>query len=368
MHEDQQLRTMLRRIDRASEPDPVFSDALFRQLTLASRSRTSRASFFILAAALLLAAVAGGIVVGSGLVQLPWFSVDANPVLPSDSPAPASQGPSGTTTPAPSFTTIPSATPSPTPSAPAPDPEIRVGTVVAPVVDGVTLRESPGTGGTRIGTLALGSINYVVDGPVDADGYTWYQLSGPGLPPAAGCITPVPTDPLECPTWFGWAAVADPSDQSPWFTPTNVDCPDPADQTDDFIGLQNILVLPCYGGAELTFVAYLAELPEGGVGGTNCTRDAIIWLYCADQLYYQVTARPDAAGMSVYIDPSSGLTLPDRGTWLRITGAFDHPDAPDCAAGAMEDTKRVPLPDPELAVLLCRTHFVPTAVATTTAP
>jgi hypothetical protein len=363
MHDDQQLRSILRRMDRPTDPDPGFADALFRQLSVASRSRPSRTPFILLAAALLVATLAAGAVVGSGLVDLPWFTSDANPILPSHSPdALPSEVAAGTATPEPSDTAVASASPSPAQG-------ISVGMMVTPVVEGVTLRESPGTAGTRIGTLAQGPPNYVVDGPVDADGYTWYQLSGPGLPPASGCITPVPTDPLECPTWFGWAAVADPDDEGAWFAPTSVDCPDPAEETDAFIRLQQILLLACYGDAELTFEAFYSELPEGGLGGTDCTGEtAIMWLYCLDQGYYQVTSSPGAMAMTLFVDPASGVTLPERGSWLLITGAFDHPDAARCAAAALDDNKQSPLPDPEQAVLGCRTHFVVTAVEETAAP
>ena len=143
MHDDQQLRSILRRIDQPTNPDPAFSDALFRQLTVASRSRPSRAPFVLLAAALLVALLAAGAVVGGGLVRLPWFSVDANPAPPTQSPNPlASERPAESATPAPTDTTIASATPAASPSTPG----IVVGTAVMPVVDGVTLRESPGTG------------------------------------------------------------------------------------------------------------------------------------------------------------------------------------------------------------------------------
>jgi hypothetical protein len=365
MHDDQQLRSILRRMDRPTDPDPEFADALFRQLTATSRTRPSRTAFVLLAAALLVATLAAGAVVGSGVVDLPWFTSDANPI-PSHSPAAApSEVVAETATPAPSDTAVPSATPSPTP----PLQEISVGMTVTPVIDGVTLRESPGTGGTRIGTLAQGSQTYVLDGPVDADGYTWYQLSGPGLPTASGCVSPVPTAPLECPTWLGWAAVGDPDDESAWFAPTTVECPDPAEETDAFVTLPQIFALPCYGDAELTFKAFYSELPEGGLGGTNCTDDtAIMWLYCLDIGYYQVTSAPGAVPMTLYVDPASGVTLPERGTWLLIRGAFDHPDSTLCASAAEHDNKQSPLPDPEYAVVVCRTHFVPTAVEETVAP
>jgi hypothetical protein len=30
------------------------------------------------------------------------------------------------------------------------------------------------------------------------------------------------------------------------------------------------------------------------------------------------------------VDPASGATLPERGQWIEITGAFDHPAAQEC--------------------------------------
>jgi hypothetical protein len=384
MHDDQQLRTILRQLDRPTDPDPGFADALFSQLTVASRTRPSRTLFMLLAAAMLVALLAAGTVVGSGLIDLPWFSADATPpVMPTAS---ASESPEASATPEPTGSP---ASQEPTPSATPQVGGLQVGSMVAPVVDGVTLRESPGTAGIRIGTLARGSMNYVVDGPVDTDGYTWYQLSGPGLPPASSCEEPVPTDPLECPTWFGWAAVGEPVDTIPWFEPTHVDCPDPAAQTDAFFRLPQIVLAACYGDDELSFEAFYAELPEGGVG-TFCAYppagtpsepaepvdEAVEWLYCLN--YNQVwsssegnlfqTVYPeqtDVGLLTLYVDPASGITLPERGRWLRVTGAFDHPAATLCAAA--EEGYRAD-PNPDQAVLGCRTHFVVSAVEVISAP
>jgi hypothetical protein len=253
--------------------------------------------------------------------------------------------------------------------------------MVTPVVDGVTLRESPGTAGDRIGTLTRGSMNYVVDGPVDADGYTWYQLSGPGGYGSA-CVDPTLTDPLEC-TWFGWAAVGDPSDDSAWFAPTNVDCPDPAAETDAFFQLPQILLAACYGDDELTFEAFY-EAPLGDDYHVDCTENvdaAVAWLYCIDIVYNQFRSSEGYGGFqTLYVDPASGVTLPQSGTctdspasgcqWMQITGAFDHPDAALCAAAVDEDPHAGADPNfnPDLAVLLCRTHFVISAAEETAAP
>lgn len=251
----------------------------------------------------------------------------------------------------------------------APPVALTVGAFVTPTVDGVTLRDTPSTSGTRIGILPRGPVNFVVEGPVAADGYTWYRFSASGLPPSSGCTTPLPTNPLECPIWFGWAAVQDPSDGTAWFAPTEVDCPDPDTETGTFLQISRWLALGCYGTAELSFTAWYPELPEGGGLGGECDVDpAVAWLYCSHLAYDVVWTTPDEAQANneLYIDPESGVTMPARGQWVRVRGAFDHPDAPLCAgaeeAFAPED------PRPDLAVLECRNHLVVRGVEVTAAP
>ena len=58
------------------------------------------------------------------------------------------------------------------------------------------------------------------------------------------------------------------------------------------------------------------------------------------------------------------MDLPDRGHWLRITGAYDHPDAAGCA----QANEFGLYPDDDQAVLECRTHFVVGEVEVTSAP
>ena len=245
---------------------------------------------------------------------------------------------------------------------------LEVGTVVAPVVEGVTLREEPGTIGARIGTLAAGSQNIVIEGPVEADGYAWYRLAAIGLPPASGCIAPVVTNPLGCPVWYGWAAAGDPSDGSAWFVATETDCPDPDSETTDFLSLPFRLPLVCYGSEEITFTAFYPEIPDdAGLGGACAADPSVAWLYCTNIAYDEVWATDTYLGpqQRLFVDPDSGVELPERGQWLRITGSFDHPAAAACDeanqdVGFFED-------DGE-AVLMCRTHFVVSAVEVTSAP
>ncbi len=50
------------------------------------------------------------------------------------------------------------------------------GTVVA---DGLSLRTAPDTSATKLGTATSGDIYAITGGPVTADGYTWYEVTGP---------------------------------------------------------------------------------------------------------------------------------------------------------------------------------------------
>lgn len=246
--------------------------------------------------------------------------------------------------------------------------DLLVGSVVVPVVEGVTLREDPGTGGARIGILSAGSQNIVVEGPVEADGFAWYRLAAIGLPPASGCITPVETNPLSCPDWYGWAAAGNPVDGSAWFVPTETDCPDPDAETNAFLSLPLRLPLVCYGAEEITFTAFYPELPDdAGLGGA-CADPSVGWLYCANITYDVVWPSETYTGAAaqLYVDPTGGVDLPDRGQWLRITGAYDHPDSAECARANREGIGLYA--DDDHAALACRTHLVVSEVEVTSAP
>jgi hypothetical protein len=120
---------------------------------------------------------------------------------------------------------------------------------------------------------------------------------------------------------------------------------------------------------EITFTAYYPELPDDiGFGGV-CGADAsVAWLYCVNLAYVEVWATDFYSGPQtrLYVDPDSGVTMPERGQWLRITGAYDHPDAAGCAEA--EEDAGLYNGDVELTVLDCRTHFVPSSVEVTSAP
>jgi hypothetical protein len=226
-----------------------------------------------------------------------------------------------------------------------------VGALAGTLVDGVRLRGEPGTGGEVLGTLPLGSSSYVVDGPRQADGYTWWLLAGLGIPWQSGCTTPTGTTPFECPVWYGWAAEAsDTGDR--WLGAVNQACPPGEGMLTPDYGRQPLEYLACFGGATRTYVGWLPEVPDdAGLGGA-CPEmpDDLLWVAC-DLGYTRllVSSEEDfsGAGLSLAIDPASGIALePMRGQWLAVTGRFDHP-----AAGCEEL-------GPGWAPLLCRARFV----------
>lgn len=53
---------------------------------------------------------------------------------------------------------------------------ISIGDTVYVSSDSLNVRSGPGTGYTIESTLSYGTEGYVIDGPVVADGYTWYQI------------------------------------------------------------------------------------------------------------------------------------------------------------------------------------------------
>ncbi|MBA2264584.1 MAG: SH3 domain-containing protein [Chloroflexi bacterium] len=71
---------------------------------------------------------------------------------------------------------------------------LAVGTTVQVAADEVRLRTSAGTAGTITGSLVRGDMARVTGGPIESDGYTWYEVDG-----SAG---------------RGWLAAGDESD--PW--------------------------------------------------------------------------------------------------------------------------------------------------------
>jgi hypothetical protein len=273
---------------------------------------------------------------------------------------PATETPQASPSPTPSEepTDVPSQTPSEEPT-PTPVAVIQADTVAETTVEGLTVRREPGTGGERIGFLSLGTVAFVLAGSEEVDGIPWYRVAGMGLPYGSGCITTPPDQPISCPAFQGWVAGANQAGD-PWLAPTDPErCPEPNITTISETGFTWRLV--CWADAPITFDAWWAEIPDdAGLGGRCDEADRPGgFLYCQNINYNGLAASPEEGfvnRLALSIDPESGLEMPERGQWIRVTGQFDHPAAAACAdlAGEFEDSHG--------AIFHCRLQFVPSSI------
>lgn len=307
-------------------------------------------------------------VLGIILLALIFGGDDGEPTGSSTPTAASSVGPSMSASASAGSSAAASAAPTSSASATA----LAIDSIVETSADGVALRAEPGLAGERLGSLALGSASFVVDGPSEADGYQWYLVSGLGLPPNTGCAGPLETDPYTCPVWFGWAASASESGE-PWLTPMEPDCPaEPLTAEGLIIGRSNLQRLACFGSDPFTYRAFWPVLPDDGVGGSCAAQDEPSgWLLCQDTNTSVVAVEEGeenlgGIGIQVSIDPASGVTMPERGTWVELQVHLDDPAAQGCAeaAGALEEQVLAP----EEYILFCRGQMVVESAAAVDGP
>jgi hypothetical protein len=366
MHDDDVTRD-LQSLQVDEDPNPAFADALFDNLeqVAADRPRGTR-RWMLLAVALLSIGVGASVAVGSGALRAPWLVV----------------GPGVTYEPQPSATLLPTVTPesslatvSPTPSvAPTPSAAAGIGEddLVRIVVADLTLRDAPGLDGTRIGELAGdGTLAFVVAGPVSADGYGWFELSALGIPPQSGCAVPPPDALDECPNWFGWVAGRGP-DGEMWLEPASLDCaPSPMNMSDLISPNRheapggNVTRLACYGDRPITVRGWWPELQDGLGGACAAEVFASAWLYCENTNHNEVWEESRIAGLHVFINPASGVSMPARGQWVEIVGHFDDAAAEGCAEAAEEFERDA---NPDEVVLRCRARLVADSVKAVDGP
>jgi len=230
-------------------------------------------------------------------------------------------------------------------------------------VDGLSVRSAPGLDSERLGSLELGAPSWIVDGPTEADGFAWYLVSALGLPPNSGCVGPAETDPFNCPVWFGWVAAASETGE-PWLEGWGHDTCAQAPLTAEALAVGRTALerLQCFGSAPITFRGWWPEVPDdAGLGGACVGQDEPSgWLLCQNINYNLILADETedffGLGVRVSIDPASGASMPERGTWVEVRAHLDDPAAQGCdeAANAVVDSDR---PDEQL-VLDCRAELV----------
>lgn len=261
-----------------------------------------------------------------------------------------------------SVATTQAATPAATLPSEAPvDPLLN--TIVVTVSDRLRVRSEPRVSDDSIRyepVLPLGTELLVLDGPVIASGYTWYQ------------VAPASFVELDGPG-YGWVAQAS-TDGEPWIAT----CPPRPDLA--VLASMGYLGLRCYGDQEITFMARVAPFE-----GLACGDDPPVVMpwsiepYWLDECTFDVFLSP-LEGEPNYdfvfkLDPAIDRgTLPDvfndygfddlgNQIWtaVEVTGQYDHPGARTCRGKSVPDGDQPP--EPEAVVAYCRSQFVVTSIS-----
>lgn len=241
-------------------------------------------------------------------------------------------------------------------------------------VDSLNLRAEPAVGARRLGTLSSGELAYVVAGPTEADGYTWYELASV-RPRSRDCAPSV-----ACSSWFGWAAALTPQGDR-WIEPHEIDCPT-ALNTGAYLSLRPAERLACAGEDDWTIAAYLAPR----AAGRGCSPIVWVsvpgWLHGCNLLFPQpeVNEFDEDSRLNVSVTPDlkvcarpTNAACPFealKGSWIQMTAHLDDPAARTCHMELSSDFNEAPYPapDPDLVVFACRERLVVTEVRVSTAP
>jgi hypothetical protein len=228
------------------------------------------------------------------------------------------------------------ATPSPTAleaaesdEADASQPVLAVDGFAEVVTTDLVVRSAPGTGqdSDTSGTVANLAV-YVLDGPVQADGYEWWLI--------------VPLDYFDRfePPPSGWVAAG--SQDEVWLAPTPSSCDD-APSSETLWAIRSVVQVGCYGGVELTLRGTLSGCAaaagaawDHGCSLRNCLPEVCQTLF-------------DDRAVTLHFD---ALPARDVGR-IRVTGHFDDPAAERCSVDGDALSR--------LNVFRCRTHFVVTS-------
>lgn len=294
--------------------------------------------------------------------------------------APSEAGPgSGTGSPSEvAQTSSPSLVPTASPAARP----VGIDSLVESVVDDLSVREEPSLSAARVGTAPAGLRAWVVDGPVEADGYRWFMLTGApeDADDQAACLEIAEQADSSCLRWIGLAAGVTPSGDE-WLRPAAVDCPQARD-LGSYLSLTPDERLFCAGGEEWRLRVYVPPL----VGGRGCLPVWVTdpgWMTgeCTFTFPQPVQRRLDQdTSLQMFTPPElNSCGQPGvcwwekhKGEWVVVTGHLDDPVARKCRpvlSDSFELEEEVgPPPSADLVVYRCRLHFVVSSVTEVAAP
>ena len=301
------------------------------------------------------------------IVGLLLLAACASPAAQSESPA--SVAPSDSPANSASTRAPASVEPSAEPAA-----AVIVDTLARTTVENLTVRTEPSTSADQLGLLPEGKIAFVNAGPVEADGYTWYQLGSPGIVSEAECGGETPQ--FQCTSWVGWAAATTPTGDQ-WIVPSDAECP-PERDTATYLSMDAVERLACAGGDEWRLIAYIAA--PGGRGCMPAWNVDPSWMDPSCSFFFPQPVQRELdedTSLQGFIAPELGECGPGgcpwddlTGSWVEVVGHLDDPVAETCTyvLNSQVDEAPSPPPDPDLAVFRCRLNFVVTDLAATTPP
>ncbi len=203
--------------------------------------------------------------------------------------------------------------------------------------------------------LDVGDHLLILDGPVVANDYEWYQVTA-WRPGNLYASFPV-----------GWVSRGD-HDGTPWISARADRCPTVAITMEIVVALRPEERVACFGDRPLRLRAFV----QGSAATARCVPDPAVacvdgpaWLTGLGGWQSTVDTQvdvPSIGGPQLSLDPDGPVAasaLPESGM-IDIEGAFDHPAAADCHAGVTGPGAQ-PLSEP-LARLACRMRFVVTKV------
>lgn len=278
--------------------------------------------------------------------------------------APSSSGSDLAPTPSASMPASPPATSSPTAESCAGD-ALVVDCFARLTVDSVRLRTAPSLDAPQVqegvadgppievvvGQASGRELVYVADGPVQADGIAWYQVG----------VLNTESEQSAGPLYIGWVASGDGT--TTWLVPEDL-CP-PAAAAVELADLTIArwetpwaIHLGCFRDQVITLQGWFPVLPPEfetpyDTDGTCFAEPGFLQcgsfnkdIRTAEMTFYDPRNRER---LNFTVDPATDLELPERGQWIEIIGAFDHPAAQECGPDAASN-------------LSCRAVFVATEI------
>jgi hypothetical protein len=266
-------------------------------------------------------------------------------------------------------TPVPSTSPAPSEPSPAPSPDVialdppsgelaNVGpalardSLAAVVTDNLRLRSAPFVGDLSVRHKRLLQPDdrlFIVDGPVIAQNYEWYQVKAwrQGQPSVSWPV--------------GWVARAG-HDGEVWIGASTRACPSQPVDIDALLDLAPVERLGCFGDTQIDV---RAVVNQAQAGDCDVTREGCPtgpgWLTASSVAAGASPTSTVGDGIPLSIEPGASIgadNLAVAGV-VRLRGAFDHPDSSGCRPDPARAGPDGPLSSVE-AVLRCRSQFVVT--------